>query len=91
MADFTLHLVTPSNASDTLPEVLKLIHGLALYEKAPEAVFATLELLERNFFGGEDGKAGGRYAECMLAYVGGGPGVGSAVGFACYLLVQCSI
>lgn len=85
MSEFTLHLVTESNASTTLPEVLKLIHGLALYEKDPDAVKATVELLERNFFGGKDGALGGRYAECMLAYANGGPGVGQAVGFACYL------
>lgn len=84
-----LFLPTKKTNISCLPfrQVLKLIHALALYEKDPGAVKATIELLQRNFFGGQDGAVGGRYAECMLAYVGGGPDVegSEAVGFACYL------
>ncbi len=34
-----------------LPRVLELIHELALYEKAPEQVTNTLEMMERDGFG----------------------------------------
>lgn len=83
---FTLHRVTLENSAITIPALLVLIHALALYEKAPESVHATEELLMRSLFGGEDGKPGGRYAECMLAYVGGSPEEGGqAIAMAVYL------
>lgn len=64
---FELHAVTPSNASHTVPETLRLIKALALFERDPDAVVTTEELLRRAFFG--DDKAGGRtYAECVLVY-----------------------
>ncbi|GAA6020354.1 hypothetical protein JCM8202_000037 [Rhodotorula sphaerocarpa] len=64
---FELHAVTPANAAHTIPETLRLIKALALFERDPDAVDATEELLRRSFFG--DDKAGGRsYAEAVLVY-----------------------
>ncbi|TKA51578.1 hypothetical protein B0A53_05259 [Rhodotorula sp. CCFEE 5036] len=64
---FEMHAVTPSNAAHTIPETLRLIKALALFERDPDAVVTTEELLRRAFFG--DDKAGGRtYAECVLVY-----------------------
>ncbi|GAA6004072.1 GNAT family N-acetyltransferase [Rhodotorula paludigena] len=79
---FELHAVTPSNAQHTLPAMLRLIKALALFERAPEQVEATEELLRRSLFGDENGEH--KYAECVLVYVGGGPGKGKAIGMACY-------
>ncbi|GAA5862528.1 hypothetical protein JCM8547_002094 [Rhodosporidiobolus lusitaniae] len=77
--------VTPSNASHTIPAVLRLIKDLAAFERAADQVEATQELLRRSFFGEGDEK-GHRYAEAVLAYEGGGPGEegGEAVGMAVY-------
>ncbi|BGP13317.1 hypothetical protein JCM10213_001496 [Rhodosporidiobolus nylandii] len=75
----TLHAVTQDNAAHTVPEVLRLIKALALYEKAPDQVEATEELLHESFF-----KHG--YCQGVLAYEGEeGPGEGrKAVGMAVY-------
>lgn len=63
-----------------------MIKGLALYEKAPELVFATEELLRRNLLGEGEAPLAGRYAETMLAYVGGSPEEGGeAIAMALYL------
>ncbi|KAL9939788.1 hypothetical protein V8E36_001605 [Tilletia maclaganii] len=45
---------------EDIPTILKFIHDLALYEKEPDAVKATPELLQQNIF---DRK----YAECLIA------------------------
>ncbi|GAA6062702.1 hypothetical protein JCM10212_004760 [Sporobolomyces blumeae] len=84
-ASFELVPATESNSAVTIPAILSLIKALALYEKAPDAVEATEDLLRKAFFG--DDKAGGRnYAECVLAYEGGRPGDDGAraVGMAVY-------
>lgn len=79
----SLSFPSPSNC---LPQLIK---GLALYEKAPELVFATEELLRRNLLGEGGGPLAGRYAETMLAYVGGGPQEGGqAIAMALYLYVS---
>lgn len=82
---YHFELVTPSNAETTLPQTLELIKALATYEKAPDAVEATLPLLRRSLFGeeGPDDKGkGGKYAECVLAYEKpGGQALGMAVWF----------
>ncbi|GAA5929387.1 hypothetical protein JCM1841_004212 [Sporobolomyces salmonicolor] len=81
---FALYPVTPSNSIYTVPALLRLIKALALYEKAPDAVEATEELLHRALFG-DEGAAGRKYAECVLAYTGGSPDAGGrAVGMAVY-------
>lgn len=36
---------------EDLPQALKLVHELALYEKAPEQVTNTLEMMEKDGFG----------------------------------------
>ncbi|GAA5916412.1 hypothetical protein JCM6882_001552 [Rhodosporidiobolus microsporus] len=80
-----VHLVpvTASNAAHTLPQVLRLIKELALFERSPESVEATIELLERSF-GFVDGAQ--KYCEGVLAYEEGKePGEGvEAVGMAVY-------
>ena len=43
-------LIEPANPSD-IPEILSLIKQLALYEKAPNEVTVTLEILLRDGFG----------------------------------------
>ncbi|GAA6000704.1 hypothetical protein JCM10207_004616 [Rhodosporidiobolus poonsookiae] len=76
--------VTPSNAAHSIPQVLRLIKALAAYEKAPDAVEATEQLLHNAFFGDEHGRS---YCEGVLAWEGGQPGedgaraVGMAVWF----------
>ncbi|GAA5841665.1 hypothetical protein JCM9279_000723 [Rhodotorula babjevae] len=70
-SEFSLHQVTPDNSRFTIPATLRLIKALALFEKAPDEVFATEELLRDSFFGD---KAGRKYAECVLIYRGGAPG-----------------
>ncbi|BGP45362.1 hypothetical protein JCM10450v2_001180 [Rhodotorula kratochvilovae] len=80
---FMLHQVTPANASHTVPATLRLIKALALFEKAPEEVEATEELLRQSFFGDDQGR---KYAEAVLVYKGGAPGEegAEAVALACY-------
>ncbi|KAH8919886.1 N-acetyltransferase GCN5 [Atractiella rhizophila] len=63
----------PASADDA-GAVLGLIKELALYEKSPESVKATEELLKKNVF--EKG-----YAEVLLAFV---DGESEAAGFALY-------
>ncbi|GAA5984339.1 hypothetical protein JCM5350_001022 [Sporobolomyces pararoseus] len=83
---FELYPVTRSNASTTIPHLLDLIKALAAYEKEPDAVEATPELLHKALFGDEE-KGTKNYCECVLAYKGGEPGsqgsepVGMAVYF----------
>ncbi|EJU02355.1 acyl-CoA N-acyltransferase [Dacryopinax primogenitus] len=48
-----------------LPEILRLILGLAIYEKAPESAQATPALLKQNLFGAHP------YAHTLLAFVDG--------------------
>ncbi|KAI9272638.1 putative diamine acetyltransferase [Phascolomyces articulosus] len=55
--------IRPATPND-VPLILSFIKDLALYEKAPEAVVATEELLHKNLFGSER-----RYAEVIIAYV----------------------
>lgn len=83
---FELYPVTPSNASTTIPDLLRLIKALAAYEKEPDAVEATEELLRNAMFGDPE-KGGRKYAETVLAYTGGEPGTegSEAVGMAVYL------
>jgi hypothetical protein len=84
----SLRPVTLSNSSTTLPQVLQLIKDLATYEKEPDAVEATVDLLRESFFGGsgegkeEEGGKGERYAKCVLAYQGESE---EPVGMAVYL------
>ncbi|KAI8146037.1 acyl-CoA N-acyltransferase [Fennellomyces sp. T-0311] len=59
--------------SDDVPLILSFIKELALYEKAPEAVVATEELLHKNLFGDRP------YAEVIIASVDDKP-----AGFALY-------
>ncbi|KAI9490848.1 acyl-CoA N-acyltransferase [Zychaea mexicana] len=54
--------IRPATPND-IPLILQFIKDLALYEKAPEAVVATEELLRKNLFGERP------YAEVILAYV----------------------
>lgn len=60
--------VRPAVRAD-LPLVLELIRGLALYERMPEAVEATEELLEHQLFGQGFGR--GPTAECLIGEVDG--------------------
>ncbi|CDH55765.1 n-acetyltransferase gcn5 [Lichtheimia corymbifera JMRC:FSU:9682] len=53
--------IEPATPAD-VPLILQFIKDLALYEKAPEAVTATEELLQQNLFGER------RYAEVIIAY-----------------------
>lgn len=84
---FTLHKITPDNKEWTVPALLELVKALAVYEKEPDAVEATVPLLEYAILGTgpleESGvKAKGGHCEAELAYVDGEPGVGRAVGCA---------
>ena len=82
-----LYPVTEENSKTTIPDLLDLIKALALYEKDPDAVEATPELL-RNALFGEEAKGGRKYAECVLAYRGEPGKEGSEpVGMAVYLYV----
>ena len=87
-----LYPVTEENSKTTIPDLLDLIKALALYEKDPDAVEATPELL-RNALFGEEAKGGRKFAECVLAYRGGEPGKEGSepVGMAVYLYVLPSL
>ncbi|HZV39022.1 MAG TPA: GNAT family N-acetyltransferase [Pseudoxanthomonas sp.] len=63
----------PATRTD-IPLILDLIHGLAEYEREPDAVEATAELLERQLFGEHPG------AEVIVAEVDG-QGAGFALFF----------
>lgn len=84
-----LYPVTEETSKTTIPDLLDLIKALALYEKDPDAVEATPELL-RNALFGEEAKGGRKFAECVLAYRGGEPGKEGSepVGMAVYLYVS---
>jgi GNAT superfamily N-acetyltransferase len=58
---------------DDIGLLLQLIRGLAVYEKAPDAVVATEDDLRRHGFGSE------RHFEALLAFIGSDP-----VGFALF-------
>lgn len=76
-----LYDVTRENGEHTLPQVLDLVKQLAIFEKEPlSSVEATVESLRKNLLDLDQ-----PYARCVLAYVGGAPGVGEAVGMALYL------
>jgi GNAT superfamily N-acetyltransferase len=64
---------------DDIPLILALVRELALYEKAPEQVTATEEMLRRNLFG--EGFGRGPVAECVIGELDGGP-----QGFALYFI-----
>jgi GNAT superfamily N-acetyltransferase len=66
----------PAERSD-LPLILDFIKALALYEKAPNDVLATIEDLDRQLFGPGFGR--GPTAECILGFIDG-----TAQGFAVY-------
>lgn len=69
----------------TIPPFLALIKSLAAFEKEPDAVFATEELLRRNL-GFDEASPDTKYVQCVLAYVGGAPeDGGECVAMACYL------
>ncbi|TRM63564.1 acyl-CoA N-acyltransferase [Schizophyllum amplum] len=57
--------------------ILQMIIELAVYEKEPDAVKATPELLQKNLF--ED-----KYANAILAFSGDIPGEGQPMGLALY-------
>lgn len=66
-------------AYEDLPAILGFIRELAEYERAPEAVVATEELLARHLFGSGFGR--GPTAECLIGEVDGRP-----EGFAVYCM-----
>lgn len=98
----TLHKLTKANGALCVPAVLFLVRPpssplssshpaaqikeLALFEKAPDSVEATEELLYQNLL--NEGPRGAQYAECVLVYEGGSPEEGGqAVAMALYLCV----
>lgn len=68
-ADLTIREATP----DDLPIILRMIRGLAQYERLADQCQATEEKLRRTLFGEP------RYAECIIASLGA-----DAVGFALF-------
>ncbi len=65
-------VLRPATRAD-VPLILELIHGLAEYEREPDAVLATGELLEQQLFGAQPG------AEVVIAEADG-----QAAGFALF-------
>lgn len=61
---------------DDVPVLLELVRELAAYERAPDAVEATPELLREALFGPAPA------ASCSVALDGGGGGGGEVMGFA---------
>lgn len=68
--------IRPAGPAD-VPLILAFIRELAEYEREPNAVVATPELLHHHLFGGE--RPGGRAAECLIAELDS-----QAVGFAVF-------
>ena len=68
-ADLTIREATPND----LPIILRMIRGLAEYERLADQCQATEEKLRRTLFGEP------RYAECVIALLGA-----DAVGFALF-------
>ena len=68
----TVIALRPATRAD-VPLILELIHGLAEYEREPDAVFATEALLEQQLFGEHPG------AEVVIAEANG-----QAAGFALF-------
>ncbi|KZT71698.1 acyl-CoA N-acyltransferase [Daedalea quercina L-15889] len=64
-------------AVEDVDNILQLIIGLATYEKAPESVKATPELLRKNLFETP-------YAHTLLAFYGSPESPGKAIGMAMY-------
>ncbi|GAA6026273.1 hypothetical protein JCM11491_001138, partial [Sporobolomyces phaffii] len=79
-SSFELYPVTEANSLTTVPHLLDLIKRLAEYEREPDAVEATVDLLNRALFGER------KYCECVLAYSGGAPGTPASrpIGMAVY-------
>ncbi|KAH7104105.1 acyl-CoA N-acyltransferase [Auriculariales sp. MPI-PUGE-AT-0066] len=75
MADQTWH-IRKAQPKD-VGAILKLIIGLAVYEREPDAVKATPELLHHNLFEKQ-------YAQVLLAFKGTVEQPGEAVGLALY-------
>ncbi|KAF9010180.1 acyl-CoA N-acyltransferase [Cyathus striatus] len=73
MAGFFIRNATP----DDVDYILQLIIDLAIYEKEPDAVKATPELLRRNIFEN-------KYANCLLAFAGSADDPGEAIAMALY-------
>ena len=65
-------VVRPAVSAD-VPAILRFVHALATFEKAPDAVIATPELMHEALFGSRPA------AECLMAEV-----EGKAVGFALF-------
>lgn len=89
MSPFVLKDVTEESADVMLPQVLTMIKELAAYEKEPDAVVATIDLLRDAFFGAQDdGPAKGeRYTRGILAYPDDAEsGLGEPVGMAIYFV-----
>lgn len=70
---FTPSIQLRSATCADVPLILELIHGLAEYEREPDAVLATKELLEQQLFGAHPG------AEVVIAEADG-----QAAGFALF-------
>jgi len=68
--------VEPATEAD-VPDILRLIKELAVYEKEPEAVTATQEILTENMFRK-------KYAECIVAREGASGSKGEVIGMALY-------
>ncbi|KZP15309.1 acyl-CoA N-acyltransferase [Athelia psychrophila] len=66
-----------SAGPDDVDSILRLIVELAVYEKEPDAVKATPELLRKNLF--ED-----KFANALLAFRGSASAPGEAIGLALY-------
>ncbi|KAH8080650.1 acyl-CoA N-acyltransferase [Filobasidium floriforme] len=75
MTNQDFHVVRATEAD--IPDILGLITELAVYEKEPDAVKATPELLKKNIF--EQG-----YANCILAKDGTEGNPGETIGMALY-------
>ncbi|KAJ3540857.1 hypothetical protein NM688_g6165 [Phlebia brevispora] len=68
--------IRPARVED-VDTILELIVGLATYEKAPDSVKATPELLRKNLFETP-------YAHTLLAFRGSADAPGEAIGMAMY-------
>ncbi|GLB42334.1 putative acetyltransferase (GNAT) family protein [Lyophyllum shimeji] len=69
--------IRPARQED-VPDLLQLIIDLATYEKAPDSVKATPEILRQNLFGETP------FAHALLAFSGTADAPGEAIGMALY-------